>query len=96
MTARDPDHRATRKPIETTAALPWARTFSRVGARIVLTMSSVSTRRATARTWAWTFATATTSKAPATKPIAPARPKINGGSDSTVKNAASAASPVTR
>ena len=60
-------------------------------------MSSVSTRRAErehlrldVRRWC------TTSSAPATKPIAPARPKISGGSDSTVKNAASAASPVTR
>ena len=31
-----------------------------------------------------------------TKPIAPASAKISGGTDSTAKNAASAASPVTR
>ena len=37
-----------------------------------------------------------TSNRRATKPIAPARPKISGGSDRIAKNAASAARPVTR
>ena len=96
FSAREPDHRAITKPIETTSNRPPESTSSRVGAITPSTADGVSSREAIPSTWARNSVSVVTSKRWATKPMAPARPNTSGGSDRIAKKAASAASPVTR
>ena len=67
-----------------------------VGRMIVSTARSVSACRDISRTALRTSSIWVAVKRSLTKPIAPASAKIRGGTDSTAKNAASAARPVTR
>src|SRR6478609_6143645 len=63
---------------------------------ILSTARSVSAWREISRTALLTSSTWVAVNRSLTKPTAPARAKMSGGTDSTAKNAASAASPVTR
>ena len=94
--ALEPDQRASRKPIEMISNRPPARTSFRVGSITVATASGVSARLLSTSTCSRNSVRVETSKRWATKPTAPARPKISGGSDKMAKKAASAAKPVTR
>ena len=67
-----------------------------VGRMIVLTAFSVSACRETSSTALRTSSICVAVKRSLTNPTAPARAKMSGGTDSTAKNAASAARPVTR
>ena len=67
-----------------------------VGAMIRSTARSVSAWREISSTALLTSSTWVAVNRSLTKPTAPASAKISGGTDSTAKNAASAASPVTR
>jgi hypothetical protein len=75
---------------------PPDKTSSSVGSITVSTAAGVRAREARSSTCPRKPAMVCTSKRWATYPTAPARPKISGGRDKMVKNAASAARPVTR
>ena len=96
LSAREPDQRAITNPMEMISNRPAESTSSRVGAITSSTADGTSSREARASTSCRNSASVVTSKRWATKPTAPARPKTSGGSERMAKNAASAASPVTR
>jgi hypothetical protein len=96
LSARDPAHKASRNPIDITAALPRESTSSRVGSITVFTTSGVSAREDRSSSCSRKPEMVRMSKVPTMKPIVPTRPNSSGGSDRTPKKAASAASPVTR
>ena len=96
LSAREPDHSARMNPSEITSKRPPRSTSSMVGSitrstalwvRNCPEMSSTATR--TSSTWAG-------EKRSETYPTAPASAKTSGGTESTAKNAASAANPATR
>ena len=94
--ARDPDQRASTKPSEITSKRPPCSTSSIVGVMMRLTAFSVRARSDRSMIALRTSATCEGLNWSVTKPIAPARAKISGGTERTAKKAASAASPVTR
>jgi hypothetical protein len=96
LSARDPDQSARTKPIEMTSYRPPRSTSFSVGWMILSTVSGVSPREARSRTVVRTSSIWLLSSWENAKPIEPASAKISGGSDRIAKNAASAASPVTR
>ena len=96
LSARDPDHSARMKPIEMTSKRPGPSTSSSVGRMTESTVDSVSAREESSRTAVRTESTWVSLKLLKTKPIEPASPKTSGGRESSAKNAASAARPVTR
>ena len=78
------------------SGLPPLITSSISGTTTVSTAGAVSTVPAWSITQARTSATVPGWNSPRRCPIVPIRPMTSGGSDSSAKNAASAASPVTR
>jgi hypothetical protein len=96
LSAREPDQRASTKPSEMTSNRPPFSTSSMVGTMIRLTAPSVSARWDRSITALRTSSTWAAVNWSDTKPIAPAMAKTSGGTERTAKNAASAASPVTR
>ena len=96
LSALDPAHSDSTNPSEITSKRREESTSSMVGSMILLTASSVSAREEMPMTPWRTCSMSAGENWPVTKPIMPASAKTSGGTERIAKNAASAASPVTR
>ncbi len=94
--AREPDHRDSRNPIERRSPRPPSKVSMIVGSITPTTVSSVRKRRANVTMASVTVCTVSGPSCCPRKPTPAMTARNKGGKDSRVKNAASDASPVTR